>query len=141
VQVDSPQLKWFETASTWLPPNAWVWLAGASLWLAVGLLVLPGIFRRRVAGWHQFLAALAFGFFLFSLTANAGVVSRTHIGIVVKKDVPVRLTPTRDGEVISTLAAGESARLVQRRGNFVFIRTTAASGWVEPGEFQLICPR
>ena len=95
-QVDEPQLKWFETASTWLPPDAWVWLAGASLWLAVGLLVLPGIFRRRKAGWHQALAALAFGFFLFSLTANVGVVSRTQLGFVLKKNAPLRLTPTRE---------------------------------------------
>ena len=29
-EVESPQLKWYESASTWLPPNAWVWIAGAS---------------------------------------------------------------------------------------------------------------
>ena len=40
-QVDEPELKWFEAASTWLPPNAWVWVAGASLWLAVAALMLP----------------------------------------------------------------------------------------------------
>ena len=140
-QVDTPQLKWFEQASTWLPPDAWVWLAGVSLWLAVGALVLPGIFRRRKAGWQQTLAALAFGVFLFSLTANIGVVSRTQIGVVLKKNAPLRLTPTRDSEVISTLAAGESARQLRARGSFVFIRTTGGSGWVEPGEFQLICPQ
>ena len=138
-QVDAPQLKWFETASTWLPPNAWVWLAGASLWLAVGLLVLPGIFRRRVAGWQQTLAALAFGFFLFSLTANAGVVSRTQIGFVLKKNAPLLLTPTREGEVISTLTAGEPARQLRARGNYLFIRTSGESGWIELGEFRRIC--
>lgn len=32
-QVEEPQLKWFEAVSTWLPPDAWVWLAcGASGW-------------------------------------------------------------------------------------------------------------
>lgn len=138
-QVDAPQLKWFETASTWLPPNAWVWLAGASLWLAVGLLVLPGIFRRRKEGWHQTLAALAFGGFLFCLTANVGVVSRTQIGIVLKKNAPLLLTPTREGEMISTLTAGEPARQLRTRGNYLFIRTAGASGWVEQSEFRLIC--
>ncbi|HUC83691.1 MAG TPA: hypothetical protein VL970_00755, partial [Candidatus Acidoferrales bacterium] len=87
-QVDEPQLKWYETVSTWLPPDAWSWLAWGALWLGVGLLVLPGILRRRKAGWHQSLAALAFGIFLFSLTANFGVVSRSHIGFVLKKNVP-----------------------------------------------------
>jgi len=94
-QVDEPQLKWFETESTWLPPNAWFWIAGASLWLAVGALVLPGIFRRRKAGWQQTLVALGFVFFLFSLTANVGVASRMQIGFVLKKNAPLLLTPTR----------------------------------------------
>lgn len=138
-QVDAPQLKWFEIASTWLPPNAWVWLAGASLWLAVGLLVLPGIFRRRKAGWKQMLAALATGFFLFCLTASVGVVSRTDIGFVLKKNAPLLLTPSREGEVIFILPAGEPARKLRTRGNYFLIRTTGESGWIEQGEFRLIC--
>lgn len=140
-QVDAPQLKWYEAVSTWLPPNVWVWGAGATLWLAVGLLILPGVFRRRVAGWHQWLAALAFGIFLFSLAGNFGVVSRTQIGFVLKKNAPLQLTPTHEGEVISTLAAGEPARELRTRGNYVFIRTMGGSGWLEKNEFGLLCPR
>jgi tetratricopeptide (TPR) repeat protein len=138
-QVDAPQLKWFETASTWLPPDAWVWLAGASLWLVVGLLVLPGIFRRRKAGWQQTLAALAFGFFLFSMTVNLGVVSRTQTGFVLKKNAPLLLTPTHEGEIIATLPAGEPARKLRAHGNYLFIRTAGESGWIEQGGFRLVC--
>jgi tetratricopeptide (TPR) repeat protein len=140
-QVDTPRLKWFEAVSAWLPPNAWVWLAGVTLWLAVGLLLLPGIFRRRKAGWQQWLAALAFGIFLFCLTANFGVVSRTQTGFVLKKNAPLRLTPTRDGELISTLAAGEPVRRLRARGNYVFIRTIGGSGWLEQNDFGPLCPR
>ena len=140
-QVEEPPLKWFETASTWLPPNAWFWLAGASLWLAVGALVLPGIFRRRKAGWQQTLAALAFGLFLFCLTANFGLVSRTQIGFVLTKNAPLLLTPTREGEVITTLTAGEPARQVRTRGDYVFIRTLGGSGWIEQSQFRLVCPK
>ena len=137
-QVDAPQLKWFESASTWLPPAAWAWLTGASLWLAAGALVLPGVFRRRKAGGHQMLAALALVAFCFSLTANIGVVSRTQIGFVLGKNVPLRLTPTQAGNVISTLTAGEPARQLRTRGNYRFIRTAGESGWVEQGEFRLV---
>jgi tetratricopeptide (TPR) repeat protein len=137
-QVDEPQLKWFETAATWLPPNAWVWLAGASLWLAVGALVLPGIFRRRKAGWQQWLAALGFGFFLFSLAANFGVVSRTQIGFIVTRDTPLRLTPTREAEVMATLTAGEPAQKLRTRGNYFFIRTVNESGWIEQTAFGTV---
>ena len=138
-QVDEPQLKWFETASTWLPPNVWVWLAGASLWLGVGAMVLPGIFRRRKASWHQTLAALAFVLFLFSLTASFGVVSRTGIGFVLKKNAPLRLTPMREGEVISTLAAGEPARRLRTQGNYFLIRTSGGLGWIAREQFAMVC--
>lgn len=140
-QLDAPQLKWHEAVSTWLPPNAWVWLAGATLWLSVGLLVLPGIFRRPTAGWQQWLAALSFGIFLLSLTGNSGVVSRTQTGFVLKQNAPLRLTPTQDGEVISTLAPGEPARVVRTRGHYVFIRSLGASGWLEQDDFGPLCPR
>ncbi|HEX5399911.1 MAG TPA: tetratricopeptide repeat protein [Verrucomicrobiae bacterium] len=139
-QVDSPPLKWFEAASTWLPPDTWAWLAGASLWLAVGLLVLPEILRRRRAGWHQTLAALAFGIFLFSVTANCGVVSRTQLGFILKKNAPLLLTPTKDAETVTTLAAGEPARRLRMRGNYFFIRTPFASGWIHRDQFGLVCP-
>ncbi|HEY5040735.1 MAG TPA: hypothetical protein VIK53_01910, partial [Verrucomicrobiae bacterium] len=122
----------------WLPANAWVWLAGASLWLAVGALVLPGIFRRRKAGWHQALASLGFCLFLFSMTANVGVVSRTQIGFVLNKNTKLLLTPTKTGEVISTLNAGEPARRLRTRGNYFFIRTEFGSGWVDRKQFGLV---
>jgi tetratricopeptide (TPR) repeat protein len=139
-QLDAPQLKWFESASTWLPPDAWPWLTAASLWLAAGMILLPGVLRWRKAGWQQALAALAFGFFLFSLTADLGVASRTQIGFVVKKNAALLLTPTREAEVVSTLAAGEPARRLRTRGNYYFIRTAFAAGWINREQFGLVCP-
>jgi len=135
LQVDELQLKWFETASAWLPPNAWVWLADISSWLGVGALVLPGIFRQRKTNWHRLVAAMTLGIFLFSLTANYGVVSRAQIGLVVERNTPLRLTPTRDAETISTLSAGEPARKLRTRGNYYFIRTANESGWIENSAF------
>lgn len=140
-QVEAPQLKWFEKVSTWLPPNAWAWLAGAALWLAVGLVVLPGILGFRKTGWPQWPAALAVGVFLLCLTADIGVVSRTRIGFVTRKNTPLQLTPTHNAEVVSTLAAGEPARVLRTRGNYVFIRTATGAGWVEQDGVGLVCPQ
>jgi hypothetical protein len=61
--VEAPDLTWYERASTWLPVNAWTWMAGLALWLAIGLAVLPGVLRWRRANWQQGLAALSFAFF------------------------------------------------------------------------------
>jgi hypothetical protein len=84
---------------------------------------------------------LAFGVFLFSLTANFGVMSRTQIGFVVKNNAPLQLTPTHNAEVISTLSAGEPARRLRTRGDYVFIRTLGGAGWLAQDEFRLVCPR
>ena len=49
-QLDPPELAWYEKASSLLPANAWPWIACASFWVALSLLLLPGIFRWRKAG-------------------------------------------------------------------------------------------
>jgi len=139
-QVDEPELKWFETASTWLAPNAWVWLAGASLWLAVGALILPKIFRRNKPANLQLLAAFGLAVFLFSVTASVGTMSRANLGFIVKRNAPLQLTPTREGEMLLTLTSGEPARVLKTRGGYYLIQTANSTGWVERGSFGLICP-
>jgi len=140
-QVDPPQLKWEESVSLWLRPNAWMWLSALTFWFAVAMLVLPRVFRLRKSGWQQWLAALAFGIFLFSLAGNFGIVSRTHTGFIVKRNAPLLLTPTHDAEVISTLAAGEPVREVRTRGEFVLVRTLTGLGWLDKDAFGRLCPR
>lgn len=140
-QVGGPRLKWYEILSTWLPPGWWVWLAGASLWLAAGALTLPGWFRRKNTDRPQVLAALGAGAFLICLTANLGVVSRTRLGVVLQKDAPLLLTPTSAGEVITTLAAGEPARCLRTHGNYRLIQTPDGTGWIAQDQFALIVPK
>jgi hypothetical protein len=138
LQANEPELRWHEHASLWLPPNAWVWLAGATLWLAVGAMTLPPLFQRRRSGGLQWFAALAFGLFLFCLAANAGVVSRTQLGFVLKRNAPVQLTPTREGEILTTLAAGEPVHRLKTRGNFYLVRNTFGTGWMERNDIGLV---
>lgn len=138
--LDEPDLTWYEIASTWLPANAWAWLADASLWFTVGIVTLPVILRRRKTGWHQALAAVGLGIFLFSLPACVGVITRSTLGFVLETNVPLRLTPTRDAETVATLSAGEPARTVRRHGDYVLIRTPNGSGWVVRSELALVCP-
>jgi hypothetical protein len=137
-QLDAPSLNWYETLSSWLPPAAWLWLAGASLWLAVGAIFLPPVFRVQKAAWHQTLAACGLGIFLFSLAGNWGVISRTHLGFILADNAPLLLTPTRDGEVTSTLTAGEPARKVRMQGNYYLIRTESETGWIDREQFGLV---
>ena len=137
-QLESPQLAWHEVASTWLPADAWVWISAGSLWLTGAMLVLPGIFRSRKSSWHQAVAALGLGVFILSLPANLGVITRSGIGFIDAIETPLRLTPTSNAEPVTTLAAGEPVRRVRSRGNYSFIRTSHAEGWVELGELEMI---
>lgn len=132
VQLESPRLMWHEVASTWLPVNAWPLLAGLSFWLAIAALMIPPIFRWRKRDWHQALAAASFAIFLATLPALVGVHSRSKLGVVLAAKTPLRLTPTREGQVILTLPAGEMARVERERGDYLFIRTGGdANGWIE----------
>ena len=139
-QLEAPDLAWYEVISTWLPVEWWAWIAGVSLWLAVAAVLLPGIFRRRKATWHQAIAALGLMVFLLSVPAQIGVETRSRIGFVLQKDTPLRLTPTLEAQAVTHLAAGDPARRIRVRGNYVLIRTSHTAGWVERDQFGLICP-
>ena len=139
-QLETPQLAWYEAASMWLPVNAWAWLAGASFWLAVALMMLPPIFRWRRRGWHQAVAALSLAVLLVCIPALFGVSTRARIGFVLEKNTLLRLTPTRDAQIVTLLGAGEPARIERRRGDYLLIRTTFGRGWVERTQFGRVCP-
>ena len=140
-QLESPDLAWYEVISTWLPVSWWAWIAGVSLWLSVGVVLLPGILRRRKATWHQAIAALGLMVFLLSVPAHIGVETRSRIGFVMQKDTPLRLTPTLEAQAVTRLAAGEPARKVRARGNYLLIRNGRVLGWVLQDQFGLTCPK
>ena len=138
-QLEAPDLAWYEVVSTWLPVNWWACLAGLSLWLAVGLVLLPSLLRQRRAAWQQALAALAMMVFLLSIPAHVGVHTRSHLGFILAKDTPLRLTPTRNAQTITRLTAGEPGRYERVRGPYLLIRTGRTVGWVEKTQFGLVC--
>ena len=140
-QLEAPDLTWYEVVSTWLPGNWWAWIAGISFWSTIAMVMLPGIFRQPKRAWHQAVAALGLTIFLLSIPAHIGVHTRSRIGFVQQKDTPLRLTPTHEAQSVTRLAAGEPARLERQRGNYILIRTSRSTGWVERGQFALICQR
>lgn len=138
-QLEAPELRWYEVASTWLPVNWWGWIVGGSLWTVVGVLTLPGVLRLRRASWQQAVAALGLGIFLLSLPAHIGTMTRTRLGVILPNDTPLRLTPTTGAEAITRLAAGEPARWVRASGDYLFVRTNRGAGWVKRAQFALVC--
>jgi tetratricopeptide (TPR) repeat protein len=140
-QVNPLELTWFEQCSTLLPANGWMWIASGSLWVAVALVTLPNFFRIRKAGWHQTMGALALGVFLFSLAPSAGIFTRSNIGIVMKKNTRLRLTPTHAAEAVADLSAGEPVRELREHGDYLFVHTQNGNGWVERAQIGFLVPK
>jgi tetratricopeptide (TPR) repeat protein len=140
-QLDTPDLSWYEVISTWLPVNVWPWITGGSLWIAVGIVLLPGIFGARKAAWHQAVAALSLTVFLLSVPAHFGIYKRSHLGFILFPDTPLRLTPTVQSQVTARLSSGEPARGERNHGRYLLIQTNRSKGWIEQEQLGLICPR
>jgi tetratricopeptide (TPR) repeat protein len=138
VEVEAPDLAWYEVVSSWLPANWWGLIAGSSFWLAFGIGALPGLLRWRKAAWHQALAAFFLALFLLSVPAHRGVDRRSQIGFVLEKNAPLRLTPTEDAQLITRLGTGEPARVMRARGKYLLVRNRRTSGWVERAQFGLL---
>ncbi|HLH55114.1 MAG TPA: hypothetical protein VKY92_16020 [Verrucomicrobiae bacterium] len=138
-QLESPDLSWYEVVSSWLPANWWAWVAWVSLWLAIGINTVPGLIWRRRAAWHQAVAAFGLAVFLLSVPAHLGIDSRSKLGFIIEKDVPLRLTPTAEAQFVTRLAGGEPGRVDRQRGRYLLIRTSHTIGWIERQQFRLIC--
>lgn len=142
LQLDHPELTWYEISSTWLPVNAWAVLAGLSLWVGLGAVWLPGILRWRKADWHQAVAAVGFAVFLLTVPAMAGVHARSKLAVILNAQTPLRLTPTKEAQVLAKLPAGDVVRVERQRGAYLYVRAgNDAAGWVQQGQVGLICAR
>lgn len=140
-QLSEPERRWYEQYSEWLPGMWWLLVAGLSLWAGVALLSLPRLLGWQRAGWHQGLAALLLALFLLTTPALIGLWSRANIGVVLEDETRLRLTPTREGEKLDELHAGEVARVENVRGNYYYVRADHdRAGWVEVRDFAKIWP-
>ena len=109
-----------------------------SLWLAVGAVVVPMVLRLPKASWHQALGAFGLMLFLLSLPAQFGIHTRARLGFILEKGTPLRLTPTEEAQTITQLAPAEPVRCLRARGNFILVRTSRASGWIERNKVGLL---
>jgi len=137
-QLDGPNLAWQEVVSSWLPANWWAYITSLGIWMALGALGIPAVLGRRKTVWQQLVAGIGLMMIVLGIPALAGIHTRAQIGIVLKKDAELKLTPTSEGQVMSRLAPGEPARLVRRKGRFLLVLTSRGKGWLDNNEFRLI---
>jgi len=138
-QIDAPDLSWDEVISTWLPVNWWGWIVCLSLWLAFGAISIHIFLRRPKASWHQSVAAFGLMLFLLGLPAQFGVHKRERIGFVMEKGTALRLTPTLEAQTTSQLLPGEPVRWMRARGDFLLVRSSRSTGWVQRKQLGFLC--
>jgi len=140
--LEEPDWRWYEVCSSWLPAAWWPWIAAISFWSCAGLLILPPVFRFHRRDWFQAAAAAFAALFLLCLPALAGLDSRARMGFILPPEVPLRVTPTAEAQILTYLPSGEPARKQGTRGDYVLIRTRHNTGWIQEVELGLIgeCP-
>jgi uncharacterized protein YgiM (DUF1202 family) len=132
---------WNEKYSAIFSPDTWLWTATGAFWGAVALLALPSLLKRKRTAWTQGGAVVAIGVFLLTLPALAGISMRGRLGVVMAAETILRLTPTKEGELLGKLAEGELARVEKKRGEYIYVRAaTDRAGWVRADEFEKIWP-
>ena len=141
-RVEAPVLGWQERYSTLMPGGWWLVIASVALWGGVALLALPRLFGMRRADWHQGIAAALLAIFLLSVPALLGLSKRARLGVVLEDETPLRLTPTREGETLTKLPAGEMARVERKRGEYFYVRAEGdRAGWLKKADFAPVWPR
>ena len=139
--LGEPQYPWHEKYSALLSPGLWLFVASLSFWGAIALLAVPPLLKQRRAAWTQATAVVAIAVFLLTVPALAGLLSRAHLGVILAPETELRLTPTREAEILGKLTEGELARVEKVRGDFLYIRGAAdRAGWVQGKEFEKIWP-
>jgi tetratricopeptide (TPR) repeat protein len=139
--LEAPQFSWYETYSEFFPADRWIAIAVCTFWGSAALLILPTVLHRRRTALSQAAAVVAIITFLLTIPALVGIYSRGRIGIVQVANTSLRLTPTREGEVLGSLAEGETARVEKQRGEFRYVRSSGdRAGWVRHEEFSMLWP-
>lgn len=139
--LSEPEWAWHEKYSALFTPDTWLWIATGAFWLAAALLALPPLLRRKRTAWTQGGAVVAIGVFLLTVPALVGIASRGKVGVVLAAETVLRLTPTKEGEMLGKLAEGELARAEKSRGAYVYVRGASdRAGWVQREEFAKIWP-
>jgi tetratricopeptide (TPR) repeat protein len=108
----------------------WSWTASAGFWIALGVLVLPRLFRGGNLA-TRLVGILAAGAFAASCIALYGYHIKAAEAVVLESDTALRVAPSEQSNEYGYLPAGEVARIAKQHQDYVFVNTgNGKSGWV-----------
>ena len=120
--------------SMYLPIKVWTWILVGGFWLALALLVLPGLYGGANILTH-IAVAVAIAALLCASVALVGYHKISGTCIVLAEDTPLRVSPTAESSERGFLPAGTQASIRKEHGSFVFLDLSDGDvGWVQTSE-------
>lgn len=120
---------WFSYAKM-LSLNSWAWLSSVSIWLTMGLLILPRLYGlKRVS--VTALTGFSILAVLVSLPALLTRQSETYEGVILEADTMLKVAPTTHSPAVSYLQPGTVALIEKEHPTHYFVEgPRGQEGWV-----------
>lgn len=130
-----------EAYASALPESAWTWLAAAAFWTVVVALALPYVSSAPARPGRHALAGVALAVLILALPGIHGARRHRARAVVIAPETPLLRTPTRTGETVRTVEAGDRVRLSERKGDYRRVITAdEETGWMRDDALVPIIP-
>ena len=135
-----PTLTWWQVVPGWMSLDAWSWIACASWFLLVAVLILR--WWKREAKWTSgFKPVTAVLAVTLAVSLSSALIRLPDLerAVVLAADAPLRVAPLEKSPAPATLRAGDLVQIENRHGPFFFVETEdGKTGWATDKEVEPI---
>ena len=104
-------------------------IAFSAFWISVLLIFVPSMYQKRNSA-YTFLAIIFAVIMMTSFYGTAKWYSIRNMAVARSDDVSLRLSPTSNAPVASIVHEGTIAKVISKKGNFVYVNTPSGKkGW------------
>ncbi len=132
--------EWYDSLSQLVSISAWLMIATVSLWLLVGVFILPVLNDKSAGIRVQLLRCFSLLTLTLSLIA-IGLNLQTHkTGIILSEETAsLHAAPANAAPESGFARPGERAHVLDQHNNFYKIKTEgSATGWISEDDFRLL---
>ena len=124
--------KWFERILVQCTPDKWKWLLYFGVWVGLALMIIPRYFGNNRLILPFFGTALVISSIIPAI-AIYNAASNNDVGIILKNDTPILVSPTNHSAISKYLKAGTSISIGENENaRYIFANTGSGdSGWID----------
>ncbi len=107
----------------------WTIIAFVAFWLTFLFIFIPPLYGKKSVAWI-FLSIICAGIFALSATAIFNWYNYASMAVAEKDNTPLMVSPVKDAPVIAILPEGQIASIIERKDNFIYVKTPYRKrGW------------